>query len=221
MRREIYSKMLKKRQQKSSTRFCDGVVVREWVQNKGHHHVNELRTFSKRSTWCKQTLTPNRKTLTKSKHELIPGHSPQTLITRIVRKLYPRDSKHIRNKLRCDRNVRTSNVSEEKRYWTINPVHVGVKLLDKYKRTCDRDVIQWLLSLTINDRGKVSVGKVQQNDLAFQMNASSREVLRKCLKGIIITEPDSRRRKISRWRTTETKRVPSRSGFTFGCYRHD
>ena len=99
------------------------------MQNKGHHHVNELRTFSKRSTWCKQTLTPNRKTLTKSRHELIPGHSPQTLITRIVRKLYPRDSKHIRNKLRCDRNVRTSNVSEEKRYWTINPVHVGVKLL--------------------------------------------------------------------------------------------
>ena len=44
----------------------------------------------------------------------------------------------------------------------------------------------------MNDRGKVGVGKVQQNDLAFRMNASSREVLRKCLKGIIITEPDSK-----------------------------
>ena len=30
----------------------------------------------------------------------------------------------------------------------------------------------------MNDRWKVSVGKVQQNDLAFRMNASCREVLR-------------------------------------------
>ena len=51
MRREIYSKMLKKRLQKSSTRLCDRVVVREWMQNKGHHHVYESRTFSKRPTW--------------------------------------------------------------------------------------------------------------------------------------------------------------------------
>ena len=51
MRREIYSKMLKKRLQKLSTRLCDGVVVREWMQNKGHHHVYESRTFSKRPTW--------------------------------------------------------------------------------------------------------------------------------------------------------------------------
>ena len=64
------------------------------------------------------------------------------LITRIVRKLYPRDLKHIRNKLRCDRNARTSNMSEEKRYRTINPMHVGVKLLDTLERTGDRDVIQ-------------------------------------------------------------------------------
>ena len=51
-----------------------------------------------------------------SRDKLILGHSPQTLTTRIVRKLYPRDPKHIRNKLRCDRNARTSNASEEKRY---------------------------------------------------------------------------------------------------------
>ena len=99
------------------------------MQNKGHHHVHESRTFSKRSTWCKQTLTPSRRALIESRHELIPGHSPQTLTTRIVRKLYPKDPKHIRNKLRCNRNARTSNASEEKRYRTINLVHVGVKLL--------------------------------------------------------------------------------------------
>ena len=162
------------------------------MQNKSHHHVHESRTFSKRSTWCKKTLTPSKRALTKRRHELIPGHSPQTLTTRIVKKLYPRDPKYIRNKLRCDKNARTSNASEEKRYWPINPVHVGVELLDKHERTGDRDVTQWLLSPTVNDRGKVGVGKICQNDLAFRMNVASRKVLWKCLKGIIITEPDMR-----------------------------
>ena len=87
-------------------------------------------------------LTPSNRALTKRRHELIPGHSPQMLTTRIVRKLYPRDPKHICNQLRCDRNVRTSNVSEKERYRTINPVQVGVELLNKYKRTYDRDVTQ-------------------------------------------------------------------------------
>ena len=162
------------------------------MQNKSHHYVHESRTFSKKLTWCKQTLTPSRRALTKRRHELIPGHSPQTLTTRIVKKLYPRNPKHIRNQLRCDRNVRTSNASEEKRYWPINPVHVGVELLDKHERTGDRDVTQWLPSPTVNDRRKVSVCKIRQNDLAFRMNASSRKVLRKCLKGIIITKLDMR-----------------------------
>ena len=116
MRKEVYSKMLKKRQQKSSTRLCDGVVVREWMEYKSHHHVYKSMTFSKRPIWCKLTIIPIRRVLAKSSHELILGHSPQTLTTRIVRKFYPRNPKHIRNKLRCDRNVRTSNVSKEKRY---------------------------------------------------------------------------------------------------------
>ena len=113
---EVSSKILNKRQQKLSMRLYDGVVVREWMQNKGHHHVYESRTFSKRPTWCELTLTPIRRVLTESSHELIFGHSPQTLITRIIRKLYRRDPKHTRNKLRCDKNERTSNASEEKRY---------------------------------------------------------------------------------------------------------
>ena len=192
MSREFYGKMLKKRQQISSTRLCDGVRVREGMQNKSHYHVHESRTFSKMSTWCKKTLTLRKGVLIKSRHELIPGHSPQTLTTRIVRKLYPRDPKHIRNQLWCDRNARTSNTSEEKRYWPINPVHVGVELLDKHERTSDWDITQWLPSPTVNDRGKVGVCKIHQDDLAFRMKASSRKVLRKCLKGIIITEPDMR-----------------------------
>ena len=85
VRRKIYSEILKKRQQKLSTRLCDGVIVREWMQNKSHHHVHESRTFSKRSTWCKETLTLSSKALTKRRHELIHGHCPQMLTTRIVR----------------------------------------------------------------------------------------------------------------------------------------
>ena len=192
VRRKIYSKMLKKRQQKSSMRLCDGVIVRKWMQNKGYHHVHESRTFSKKSTWCKQMLTPNRRVLTESRHELILGHNPQTLTTRIVRKVYPGDPKHIHNKLRCDRNARTSNASEEKRYWTINSVHVGVKLLDKHERTGDQDVTQWLPSPIVNDRGKVGVDKVWQYDLALRMNALSRKVFRECLEGIIFTKPNMR-----------------------------
>ena len=107
------------------------------MQNKSHHYVHESRTFSKRSIWCKQMLTPSSRMLTKSRHKLIPGHSPQTLTTRKVRKLYPKDPKHIRNKLQCDKNA-----NDERRYITINPVHVGVELLDKHERISDRDITQ-------------------------------------------------------------------------------
>ena len=107
MRKEVYSKMLKKRQQKPGMRLCDGVVVRDWIEYKSHHHVNESRTFSKRPTWCKLTITPIRRVLAERSHELILGHNQQMLTIRIVRKLYPRNLKHIRNKLWCDRNART------------------------------------------------------------------------------------------------------------------
>ena len=142
------------------------------------------------------------------------------LTTRIVRKLYPRDTKHIHNQLRCDRDTRTSDASEKERYWTIYPVHVGVKLLDQHERTCDRDITQWLPSPTVYDRGKVSVGKVRQYDLAFRMNASFRKVLWECLVGIIITEPKKERGRIKRWRGTGMKKVPGHSGFMLRCYRH-
>ena len=67
-------------------------------------------------------------------------------------------------------------------------MHVRVKLLDTHDRTSDWDVTQWLPFLTMNDSGKVSVGEVCQNDLAFRMNTSSRKVLRECLVSIIIME---------------------------------
>ena len=105
--------------------------MRERIEYKGHHHVQKSWAFCKCRTVSELALTPLWRALTKNGFELILGHSPQMLTTRVVKELYPRNSKHTRNKLRCDRNARTSNVSEEKRYWTINLVHVKVKLLDK------------------------------------------------------------------------------------------
>ena len=68
--------MLKKRKQKSSTRLCDRVIGREWVQNKSHHYVYESRTFGKGLTWCKLTITPIRKAHAECRNHLVFGHSP-------------------------------------------------------------------------------------------------------------------------------------------------
>ena len=76
VRRKIYSKMLKKGQQKSSTRLCDRVTVRKRVKNKCHNHVQKPRAFSNSRTISELTLTPIRRALTKSRFELIFGHSP-------------------------------------------------------------------------------------------------------------------------------------------------
>ena len=116
MRRKIYSKMLKKGQQKSSTRFCDRVIVRKRLKNKSHNHVKKPKAFCKARTVSELMLTPIRRALIESRFELIFGHSPQTLTTKVVRKLYPRDMEHIGYQLRCDNNVRTSNASMKERY---------------------------------------------------------------------------------------------------------
>ena len=84
--------------------------------SKSHHHVQESRTFSKGLTWCKLTITPICETLTKSENHLVFGHSPQTLIIGVVRMLHLRNMKHICNKLQCDYNACTSNVSRKERY---------------------------------------------------------------------------------------------------------
>ena len=97
-------------------RLCDRVIVREWVQNKSHHHVQESRTFSKGLTWCKPTITLIRRALAESRKHLIFGHSPQTLTSRVVKMLYPRNMEHIGDNLRCDHYTCTSNASNEMRH---------------------------------------------------------------------------------------------------------
>ena len=194
--------------------------MRERIEYKGHHHVQKPRAFCKVGAVSELVLTLFRRTLTKSGHELILGHSPQTLTGRIVGKLYPRNPKHIRNKLRCDRNRNTSNTSNKMRYRAVNPMHVGQKFLNQHERTNDRLVTKRLPFPIVNDSGKVGVSKMTQKDSAFRMNALSGEVLQKCLVGIIITEPERERCMIRRGRGTGTKRISSRSGFTFRCHKH-
>ena len=106
-----------------------------------------------------QALTPHRRTLTESGHELILGHSPQTLTGRIVGKQYPRNPKHICNKLWCDRNRNTFDPSNKMRYEAVNPMHVGVELLNQHERTSDGLITKRLPFLTVNDSRKVGVRK--------------------------------------------------------------
>ena len=56
-------------------------------------------------------------------------------------------------------------------------MHIGVELLYDHRGTSDRDVTKGLPTPTVDDNGKVSITKIQKNDLAFQMNAASRKVL--------------------------------------------
>ena len=72
----------------------------------------------------------------------------------------------------------------------------------------------------MDNSGKVNVGEVCQDDLAFRMNASLRKVLKEVRFGLLITEPDVRGSRIKRSGCLRTKRVPGRIGFVFGCHRH-
>ena len=189
------------------------------MKNKGHDHVKKTRAFSKDRTWSELMLTLIRQTLTEGRKKLIFRHCLKMIITGVVRMLYPGDIEHIRYNIRCDNNARTSNASNEMRYWEIKSMYVGVELLDQHRWTGDRDVTQWPPFLIVDDNGKVSVGEVRQDDLAFKMNASSREVLKEVWFGLFITEPDRERSSISRRRCLGKKRVLGRSRFAFGCHR--
>ena len=58
VRGKIYGKPLKEGQQKSSTRLCDRVIVRQRMKNKCHHHIKESRTICKVRARGVLTVTP-------------------------------------------------------------------------------------------------------------------------------------------------------------------
>ena len=107
------------------------------------------------------------------------------------------------------------------RYGEVNPMHVGVELLNQHERTSDWLVTKRLPFLTVNDNGKVGVSKMTQDDSAFRMNASLGKFFRKCLVGIIITETERERCMIRKGRGTRMKRILGRSRFTLRCHRHN
>ena len=135
----------------------------------------------------------------------------------VARMRYPQDMEHLRYNIWSDHNAHTSNASRKLRYWRIKSMHVGVELPNDHGGTSDRGTTKWLTTPTVDDRGKCSVREIKQNDLAFRMNASSREVLREVLMSFLITEPNIRRCRI-KGRRCPRKRVLGRSRFAFGCY---
>ena len=105
--------------------------------------------------------TPRRRSLTKTRHELVFGHNLKTIIAGVVRMCYPRDVKHLRYKIRSDHNARTSNAYDKKRYRIIESVHIGVKLPYDHRRTSDRNARKCLLTSTVDDNGNVNIEKIR------------------------------------------------------------
>ena len=132
----------------------------EMIEYKGHHHVQKLQAFCEARAVSELAFTPLQRTLIENKHELILGRNPQTLTGRIVGKLYPRNPKHIRNKLWCGRNRNISDMSNKMRYEAVNSVHIVVELLNQHKRTSDELVTKRLPFPTVNDSEKVGVSKM-------------------------------------------------------------
>ena len=53
------------------------------------------------------------------------------------------------------------------RYEAVNPVHVGVELLNQHESTSDGLITKRLPFPTTNDSGKVGVSKMTQDDSTF------------------------------------------------------
>ena len=51
VRGKVDGKILHQGKKKTSTRFSDGVIVRQWCESECHHHVKEPRAFSKTQAW--------------------------------------------------------------------------------------------------------------------------------------------------------------------------
>ena len=98
-------------------------------------------------------------------------------------------------------------------------MYIEVKILYKYDGTPQGSLKKRFPTLSPNDNGEKSVGKVQQDNLAFQMNATFLEVLREVLPGLLITEPNVEGdKRIRRRRPKTLKRISSQSGFVHFRY---
>ena len=145
--------LLRRDNQKSSARLYDRVIVRQWMENERHHHVKESRTFCKARARGVLMVTPRWTCLTKKRREFVFGHSPQMITTSVVRMHYFRYVQYLGYKIWSNYNVCTLNASDKMRYWSIEFVHVGVKLLYDHGGTSHWDATQWLPTPIIDDNG--------------------------------------------------------------------
>ena len=97
-------------------------------------------------------------------------------------------------------------------------MYVGVKLLYKHDRAPPWYLIKRFPSPSSNDTRERSVGKIRQDNMTLQMNATFMKVLKETLLGLPITEPNIERGNGIRRRRPKTKRVSSRSRFAVGCH---
>ena len=111
----------------------------------------------------------------------------------------------------------TLNRSDETRYRIIKSVHIGVKLLYDHEGTTHQDLTKRLLTLTVNNSGKSGIGEVRYENVAFRMNATFGEALRKVLTGFIIMELDMEWSRVRR-RCPGMKRVSGQSRFGLKCH---
>ena len=97
-------------------------------------------------------------------------------------------------------------------------VYIGVKLLYKHNGTSQRYLTKRFPTPSSINTGEKSVGKVRQNDMALQMNATFLKVLKEVLLGLPITKPNVKRVCKKVRRRPGTKRVSSRSKFVLRCH---
>ena len=134
------------------------------------------------------------------RQKLVFGHSPQMLTIGVVRMCYLRNVKYLGYKIQSDYDTRTFDMHSKLRHKGINTIHIGVKLLYEHDGTPQGYLTKRFPSLSVNDIEQSSVGKIQQNHMALQMNATFRNVLREVLMGLFIAEPNVKKGKISRRR---------------------
>ena len=101
-------------------------------------------------------------------------------------------------------------------------MYIGVELLYKHVRTLQGFLTKRFLTTRAKLTRKMSIWKIRQNDLAFQMNHPVIEVLNEILLRVHITEPNSirNRGKRRRRRTTTSDQVHRRKDFLGAIVRN-
>ena len=108
------------------TSFDDGFIMRLKNVYECHDHVQNHRVLSKIRCHHTEGSSPSRWTFTKTKGQCILRDRREHQWPRVVRFFYSWNSEYIRDKLYCNNDTYTSNVSNKQGYRGIGDVYVGV-----------------------------------------------------------------------------------------------